>query len=84
VPAWYLEVDAAAEAGGGSDLYAVVLSAEDGALLFRHSLTASDSFSYRVWADASGLKMPLDGPQGRNGNPYRSAVSGRAARCGLP
>ena len=76
VPAWYLEVDVAT-AGAGSDLYAVVLSAEDGSLLYRHSLTARDSYAYRVWADASGLKMPQNGPQGREGDPYPAATPDR-------
>jgi large repetitive protein len=74
-PAWYLEVDASA--GTSSDLYAYVVSAADGALLYRHSLTASDSYAYRVWADASGLKMPLNGPQGRGGDPYPGATPDR-------
>ncbi len=74
-PAWYLEVDAAD--GTSSDLTAYVFSAADGALLYRHRLVASDGFSYRVWADASGLKMPLDGPQGRGGDPYPGTTPDR-------
>jgi hypothetical protein len=74
-PAWYLEVDSAD--GRSSDLTAYVFSAADGALLYRHRLVASDGFSYRVWADASGLKMPLDGPQGRGGDPYPGTTPDR-------
>jgi len=76
VPAWYLEVDVAAD-GAGSDLYAYVLSAEDGSLLYRHNLTASDGFTYRVWAETSGLKAPLNGPQGRGGDPYPGTTPDR-------
>ena len=77
VPSWYLEVDAAPETGAGSDLYAYVLSATDGTLLYRHRLVASDGFAYRVWADTNGLKAPLNGPQGRGGDPYPATTPDR-------
>jgi large repetitive protein len=54
-----------------------VPSAADGALLYRHSLTASDGYAYRVWADPAGLQMPLNGPQGRGGDPYPAATPDR-------
>jgi hypothetical protein len=74
-PAWYVEVDAVD--GASPDLYAYVFSATDGSLLYRHRLVASDGFSYRVWADTSGLKMPLNGPQGRGGDPYPGTTPDR-------
>ncbi len=75
-PGWYLEIDVPKERAG-SDLYAVVLAAKDGALLYRHRLAASDGFSYRVWAEPSGLKVPLNGPQGRGGDPYPGTTPDR-------
>lgn len=63
-PAYYVEVMADTEA------VAYVVSASDGALLFRHNLIANDVFSYRVWADATTLKAPLDGPQGNANTPH--------------
>ncbi len=76
-PAWYLEVDAAPDGGASSEPYAYVFSATDGGLLYRHRLVASDGFSYRVWAETGRLKMPLNGPQGRAGDPYPAAVPDR-------
>src|SRR5262249_17728565 len=54
-------------------LYAFVISARDGRLLFRHNLTARD-FSYRVWAETSGLRAPFDGPQGNAPSPHPTGL----------
>src|ERR1035437_2878596 len=74
-PAWYVEVDAAN--GASSDLYAVVVSAADGLLLYRHRLVAEDGVTDRVWAETLGLNMPLNGPQGRGGDPYPGTTPDR-------
>jgi len=64
VPAYYVEV---------AD-YAYVVSAADGAILYRHSLVASDSYGYRVWADASLQHVPWDGPQGSSFSPHPTGI----------
>lgn len=56
--AWYVELETA------NDLLGTVVSALDGRVLWRRSLTAADSYGYRVWADPA-TKRPLDGPNGR-------------------
>jgi hypothetical protein len=62
-PAYQLELDASV---GTDDLvYSYVVSARDGAVLSRHSLTAADAYSYRLWVDPVPPHFPLDGPQGR-------------------
>ncbi|HEY2032038.1 MAG TPA: myxosortase-dependent M36 family metallopeptidase [Myxococcales bacterium] len=76
VPAYYVEVDSAIP--GGSELYAYVISAADGSLLYRHDLTAYDvapnAFTYRVWAfppdDPDNPSAPFDGPHGNNLDPH--------------
>jgi hypothetical protein len=67
-PAYYVEVIADTQA------VAYVVSANDGSLLFRHNLMANDAFSYRVWADATTIKAPLDGPQGNSNTPHPTGV----------
>ena len=47
------------------DYYAYVVSAADGALLFRHDQTADAAFTYRVYAEAGSPFLPLPGPHGR-------------------
>lgn len=73
-PAWQLELEAGDPASTSSELYAYVVSAEDGRLLFRLDLTASESFGYRVWADTGGLNTPQNGPQGLAGDPHPTGV----------
>ncbi len=36
--------------------------ADDGRVLYRHDATASDAYTYRVWADSDGDHRPADGP----------------------
>ena len=81
VPAYYVEAnvigDEKGEKGDAENLYySYVISAADGAVLFRNNLTAHAEFSYRVWADSTN-KRPFDGPQGNEAAPYpTSAPSG--------
>ncbi len=74
VPAFYVELHTGEGSGQDSDAYAYVIAADDGRLLFRHNLTASDTFSYRVWADSAGAFVPQDGPQGLGGSPNPTGV----------
>ena len=69
-PAWYVELDAGSPGATESDLYAYVVSAADGSILFRNNLTVRDAFSYRVWALTSTPFLPADGPQGTVGTPH--------------
>ena len=74
--AYYVEIDGqtAGEEGPDSANFAYVVSATDGRLLFRHDLTVADSFSYRVWADTTGLNAPFDGPNGNDADPHPTGV----------
>ncbi|MEW5737675.1 MAG: myxosortase-dependent M36 family metallopeptidase [Myxococcota bacterium] len=67
IPAFHVELEVGE--GTDSDCFAYVISAWDGALLFRKDLTAADTFDYRVWADPT-TKFPDDGPQGLGGSPH--------------
>ncbi|MGQ0508097.1 MAG: M36 family metallopeptidase [Myxococcaceae bacterium] len=72
VPAYHLELEVTpVDATTSSELYAYVISARDGAILFRKDLSAADS--YRVWADPV-TKIPHDGPQGTAGTPHPTGV----------
>ena len=68
VPAYYVEVLADEEPT------AYVIAAEDGAILFRQLLLENDTFSYRVWAETTGEKIPLDGPQGNSFLPHPTGL----------
>ncbi|MDY7227454.1 myxosortase-dependent M36 family metallopeptidase [Hyalangium rubrum] len=70
VPAYYVELDTTPVTETDGDHYAYVISAEDGRLLYRHDLTAHQSFTYRVWADAQSPHVPYDGPQGTEPTPH--------------
>jgi Fungalysin/Thermolysin Propeptide Motif./Fungalysin metallopeptidase (M36). len=70
-PAYSIELEA------DGDMFAYVISATDGRLLYRKNLTedAGTPFTYRVWADASGARRPLNGPQGFAGDPSPTGVN---------
>jgi hypothetical protein len=67
--AYYLELT------GGTEEYAYVVSAENGAILQRSLLTfaeqakTSPPYRYNVWAGGASPHLPLDGPQGGAWNP---------------
>jgi MYXO-CTERM domain-containing protein len=62
VPAYFIEFYAGKVSATSSDAYAYAIAADDGRLLFRENLTHADTFSYRVYADATGDNRPQDGP----------------------
>lgn len=62
VPAWHLELSTQTSAGPEAQMVGTVISAEDGSVLYRRDLVASDAFAYRVWAEPVGDRRPLDGP----------------------
>ncbi|MEP7207413.1 MAG: M36 family metallopeptidase [Casimicrobiaceae bacterium] len=66
VPAHYVELQVHDGAAPGSvDAYAYVVSGRDGAVLYRHSLTADAAFTYRAWAESTPPYLPLPDPSGR-------------------
>lgn len=71
---YYVEVIAHDPVTGGTDAYSYVVSARDGRLLFRHSLTAEagSSYTYRVWASGDGV--PYDSPAGNAAHPKPSPI----------
>ncbi len=62
VPAYYVEVDGGSPSKTTSLVYAYVIAADDGRILYRENLTHADTFTYRVWADPTGEKRPHDSP----------------------
>lgn len=70
LPAYYVEVMGSPVGQNRRDAYAYVISAVNGALLFRKNLVANEAFSYRVFADADGINQPFDQPLGNDYAPY--------------
>ena len=69
-PGIYVELDAAVGDGAQPAYYAYVVSARDGRVLYRKSLTAYDAYAWRVWADPNPPHLPMDGPQGNAATPH--------------
>lgn len=69
VPAWYVELDGSPQESATTELVGTVVSAIDGSVLWRRSLTQNDSYNYRVWANPT-TKHPYDGPYGANTTPH--------------
>jgi extracellular elastinolytic metalloproteinase len=76
IPAYYVEVITQGEPAGSGPCYSYVVSAVDGAVLFRKNLVSSDTYFYRVFADgAPGTRnQPHDSPQGFVGSPHPTGV----------
>jgi MYXO-CTERM domain-containing protein len=69
-PAWQVEV-AFQKLGAAETLtYGSVISATDGALLFRKDHQEAEAYAYRVWASDPVSRLPDDGPQGLAGTPH--------------
>ncbi len=73
LPAWYVELNVGSKGSQDADYYSYVVSAVDGALLFRNDLTVADSFTYKVWADPVSF-IPFDGPHGTVATPHPTGV----------
>ncbi|WP_141323140.1 myxosortase-dependent M36 family metallopeptidase [Myxococcus sp. AB025B] len=69
VPAYYVEINAGLASNPDANYVAFVVNAQDGSVLFKHDLTKSEAFTYRVWADPT-TKLPYDGPQGNDATPH--------------
>jgi hypothetical protein len=74
LPAYYVEVNLGRGPDRAQRAFASVISAADGAKLWKRSLAAREKFSYRVYADESGLCMPWDGPEGTSATLSASAL----------
>ncbi len=61
VPAHQVEVQVQ-PARGLLEVFEYIIAADDGRLLERNDLTASEAFTYRVFADPDGEHRPFDGP----------------------
>ncbi len=73
-PAYHLELQADDPQSANALLYAYVISAQDGRILFRKNLSDDADFSYLVYADAIG--RPTEGPQGDAWLPHPTATLG--------
>jgi cytochrome c556 len=81
VPAYYAEVEAHSVDFADRYAYGYLISADDGRVLFRKSLIEYEAFNYRVYADATGIFQPLDGPLGNGYAPFVGTPgNGSAAR----
>jgi len=79
IPAYYTELEVGYRDGKDSQMMAFVVSAIDGTVFFKHNQTAADSFSYRVWADTTGKKIPWDSPMGNDFTPHPTGIRSSAA-----
>jgi hypothetical protein len=70
-----LEPAYSVEIAGATDARLYVISAVDGALLFRHGLIQDAAYSYRAWTDPGAPFMPLDGPQGSAPSPHPTGTT---------
>jgi hypothetical protein len=64
VPAYLVEFFSGRAELASSDAFRYLVAADDGRILERHDLVRRDSFDYRVYAEATGDRRPLDGPIG--------------------
>lgn len=62
VPGYYVELFAGKANSRATDTYAYVIAADDGRILHRANLTSHVAYNYRVWAETTGNKRPLDAP----------------------
>jgi large repetitive protein len=71
--AYFVEFVARMEDSSDNDGWRYIISAKDGSILERTSITQNDAFNYRVFADATGAKTPSDGPQS-DYTPHRTGM----------
>jgi len=61
-PAYYVEFLARAPRSRENAAFGYAVAANDGRVLYKTSLTASETFKYRVWAETDQNNIPMDGP----------------------
>ncbi len=74
-PAYYIELQVNDGKLNEDDYYSYVIAADDGRLLFRKNLTSDVAYTYRVWAENSGINLPLPSPVGRNATPHPTGLN---------
>ncbi|HMU37486.1 MAG TPA: M36 family metallopeptidase [Pseudomonadota bacterium] len=79
VPSYYTELEVGYRSSNDSRMMAFVVSAVDGTVFFKHSLTAADAFTYRVWADTTAPYRPWDSPMGNSFTPHPTGTRTTAA-----
>lgn len=77
VPAWIVEAYTSAVDSTDATLHRVIVAARDGRVLAQKNLTVDATFDYRVWADTTGDKRPLDGPIAES-SPHPTGAPGAA------
>jgi hypothetical protein len=75
--AYHVELDVPHPSRADSDLWSFVVDANDGSILARENLVHADSYSYRVFADASGKVQPFDSPLGNGAIPHPAGIPNR-------
>ncbi len=75
VPAYYIEVIGATKGSTSSQGYRYVISAKNGTILSRHSMTFNEAFTYKVFADATAPYKPYDSPMGNELSPHPTGVA---------
>ncbi len=70
VPAYAIELDLGPASSADSERRAFVVDALAGRVMFHSSMTASDAYAYRVFADGPPGFVPWDSPQGTGFTPY--------------
>jgi hypothetical protein len=70
IPAYYVEVAGMTVDLGNDYAYGYMISAVDGSVLFRKSQIDYDAYTYRAYADSSGLYQPFDSPLGNGYDPF--------------
>jgi large repetitive protein len=73
-PAWQVEASLERLGDGETLTYGSVVSAADGALLFRKDHREDEAFAYRVWASDAASLLPDDGPHGLAGSPHPTGL----------
>lgn len=74
VPAYYVEITAGRANTHDSEMYAYVISASNGNLLYRKNLVAEAAYTYRAYADNDAEGRPWDGPFGNGLSPFPGAT----------
>jgi MYXO-CTERM domain-containing protein len=75
--AWFLEMFSSRSLAANADATRFIVAADDGRTLVERDLTANEAHEYRVYAETTGDKRPLEGPvedftPHPTGNPDRS------------
>ncbi|MCJ8273405.1 MAG: M36 family metallopeptidase, partial [Psychrosphaera sp.] len=75
LPAYYIEVIGSEKGSTSSQGYSYVISAKDGTVLSRHSMTFNEAFTYKVFADATAPYKPYDSPMGNELSPHPTGIA---------